>query len=400
MTLRRRVMYVQYMNPAGYPPLVHSARLLAGLGFDVLFLGTDALADALTFPRHERIEVRLMPFQARGWRQKIHHARFVSWVLATALAWRPSWVYASDPLSCPAALLLKQLLGRRVVYHEHDSPSREAAEGGVGTRFQRLVMRARRSIARSADVCVLPSAERARRFADTTGRSDALVVWNCPAKAEVSPAAHREADGTLRVLYHGSIVPARVPLSLLDALALTPAAVTLTIIGYETVGHERYTRELFAHAARLGVADRVTVVGPMSRDRLMQRGAGFDLGLALLPMASLDVNEQTMVGASNKSFDYLACGLSLLVSDRPEWVEAFVDAGYGRACDSRSAESIAASLRWFLDHPEERTAMGERGRRKVLSDWNYETTFQPVVERLTASRAGWAERVPSADPIR
>jgi glycosyltransferase involved in cell wall biosynthesis len=398
--MRGRVLYVQYTNPAGYPPLLHSARLLADRGFEILVLGTDALGEALTFARHERIDVRLMPSQSGGWRQKIHYARFVGWVLATALVWRPSWVYASDPLSCPVAALLKQLLGRRVAYHEHDSPSQEAAEGRAGTAFQKFVMRARRSVGRYADVCVLPCAERARVFAVTTGRSDAMVVWNCPTRAEVSPSAQRQPDGTLRVLYQGSIVPARVPMVLLDALALTSPAVTLTLIGYETVGHAHYVRELLAHAAGLGIAERVNVVGAMSRDRLMERCVRFDVGLSLFPIESRDVNEQTMVGASNKTFDYLACGLSLLVSRRPEWVETFVDAGYGRSCDPRSAKSIAEALQWLLEHPEERTAMGERGRQKILNDWNYDTTFQPVVERLMASGARWAERVPTADPIR
>jgi glycosyltransferase involved in cell wall biosynthesis len=395
----RRVLYVQYTNPAGYPPLLHSAHLLADQGFSIRFLGTDALADSLRFPRHDRVEVRLMPFQAGGWRQKVHYARFALWVMATAASWRPSWIYASDPLSSPIALLLKQLLGMRVVYHEHDSPSPQASEGLAGTRFVRLVMKARRALAQKADVCVLPNAERARLFTSATGRSDVLTVWNCPARSEIASGHHEASGQTLRVLYHGSIVPARVPKSVLEGVALTPPGVTLTLIGYETAGHARYIRELTESAAKLGIADRVRFDGPMSRADLMACCANFDVGLALLPIDSSDINERSMVGASNKPFDYMACGLSLLVSESREWIDTYVSAGFGRSCDPGSAASIAGSLQWFLDHPKERQAMGERGQEQIASEWNYEKAFGPVVTRLLSNAADWPERVPSVDPI-
>jgi glycosyltransferase involved in cell wall biosynthesis len=108
-----------------------------------------------------------------------------------------------------------------------------------------------------------------------------------------------------------------------------------------------------------------------------------DVGLAFMPKNSADVNEQTMSGASNKAFDYLACGLALLVSDLPEWRTMYVDTGVGLTCDPDDPESIAAALQWFIEHPVEMRAMGERGRQRILSEWNYEHEFDPVVGMLT-----------------
>src|SRR5689334_14172879 len=121
---KMRVMYVQYTNPAGYPPLQHSSRILANNGCEVLFLGTGALgADQLKFPRHPKIRVKQLPFCAAGWHQKLHYALFGLWALFWVLFWRPQWIYASDPLSCPVAALLSFVPGLRVLYHEHDSPN-------------------------------------------------------------------------------------------------------------------------------------------------------------------------------------------------------------------------------------------------------------------------------------
>ena len=107
-----------------------------------------------------------------------------------------------------------------------------------------------------------------------------------------------------------------------------------------------------------------------------------DVGLAFMPKDSDDINEQAMTGASNKPFDYLACGLALLVADLPDWRKMYVESGYGLVCDPDDPESIAVALRWFLDHPDEMRKMGERGRQRIAAEWNYETQFAPVWQRM------------------
>jgi len=72
----------------------------------------------------------------------------------------------------------------------------------------------------------------------------------------------------------------------------------------------------------------------------------------------------------------------LLVFDLPGWRENFVAPSYALACRSSDAESIARSLRWFMEHPEETRKMGERGRQRILTGWNYETQFQKVQKKM------------------
>jgi glycosyltransferase involved in cell wall biosynthesis len=383
LELSKRILYIQYTNPAGYPPLEHSSRILAGRGWQVLFLGTDALGShALRFPSHPSICVRQISFQPAGWRQKLHYLRYCVWVLGWALHFRPQWIYASDPLACPAALLLSCLPSVRVLYHEHDSPSNEISVRG----FQRLVLDARRRLARRAEICVLPNEQRGEQFVRDTGVKRAYVrcVWNCPAIDEITPPRSSNGTRELQLLYHGSIVPARLPPTVICALTYVPEHVRLSVVGYETIGHQGYVRHLREQAESLGVGRRVDFIGtvPTRRD-LLQLCRKADVGLAFMPKDSQNINEQTMLsGASNKTFDYLASGTAVLVTDIPDWRAMYVDLGYGLACNSDDPVNIAEALRWFLDHPTETRALGERGRQRVLDMWNYERQFEPVLEQL------------------
>ena len=379
-----RVLYVQYTNPGAYPHVDHSAELLADAGFEVLVLGTRRADDPLELTAHPRVRVKTMLHEPPGWRQKLHYARFAAWALLWTIRWRPQWVYASDPPSCPVALLAGSLPDVRVLYHEHDSPSvSDAGRVIVRTLSDKAIMRARQALARRCELVILPNEARAAAYTRTTGRDRVLTVWNTPLRREVAAPDHQDAvHSRLRALYHGSIVPARLPLTVIDALAALPATVTLDIAGYETMGHPGYVDQLLARAWQLGAADRVRMHGALRRADLMRVCATCDVGLALLPAQSADLNERAMVGASNKPFDYMASGLALLVPALPEWRATYVEPGFGLACDPASARTIEAALRWLLEHPEDRVAMGARGRQKILGDWNYDRCFAPVLDQV------------------
>ena len=374
-----RVLYVQYTNPAVYPPLEHSSHLLAKAGWQVLFLGTGALgAGALRFLPHDRITVRQMPFCPAGWQQKLHYLRFCFWVLWWTICWRPRWVYASDPLSCPIVILLSFLLGVRVIYHEHDSPAATS-----NSPFIRLCLAARRSLARRAEMCILPNQRRAEAFAQEMAKGpNIFCVWNCPTQEEIASPRQSHNGNELWVLYHGSIVPIRLPPTVLHALTKLPASVQLRVIGYETVGHRGYVRHLQETASQLGLGERVQFLGAMPRGELLAWCHRCDVGLAFMPKDSDDINEQAMTGASNKPFDYLACGLALLVTDLPDWRKMYVESDYALVCDPDDPESIAVALRWFLDHPDAMHKMGEQGRQRIAAEWNYETQFALVWQRM------------------
>jgi glycosyltransferase involved in cell wall biosynthesis len=377
----KHIAFIQYSNPAGYPPIEHSSRILANQGWKVLLVGIGvAWMEGLALPPHPNITVRQLPACTPGWRQKLRYVWFTLSAVVQTLAWGVEWVYVSDSLACPAGWLLSFWPGIRVIYHEHDWPT------DASSPFMKVVLRTRHRLALRATLCILPNERRAEQFKRTMGHAARVVcVWNCPTTNEVLPARPARNGDDLWIVYQGSIVPARLPASLIEALVRLPESVKLRVIGYETPGSRGYSRQLHTLAEKIGVADRVEFTGAVPRAEMFARCRQGDVGLAFMPKTSCDINEQAMTGASNKPFDYLACGLALLVSDLPDWRALYVDAGCALACDPDSVESVATALETFVRKPLEMRQMGERGRQRILTEWNYEYQFASVLACLNGA---------------
>jgi len=191
------------------------------------------------------------------------------------------------------------------------------------------------------------------------------------------------ASGNIWVLYHGSIVRERIPPSVVEALTLLPDRVRLRVAGYETAGSTGYIAELKSRAQALGIDRRVEFPGAIpQRADLLGITSQSDIGLALMPLKPTDRNFESMAGASNKPFDYMACGLALLVSDLADWRSMFVEPGYALSCNPDDPASIASAISNLVEHPDRMRAMGEKGRQRIRSEWNYENLFGPVLRRI------------------
>jgi len=380
----RRILFLQYTNPGGYPPLEHSSRLLARAGWEVEFCGIKSRSSAnLEFAPFPRVRQRSLPYQAPGLAQKLHYLRFGLWCLWHALRWRPHWLYASDALATPTAALIRRLTRCRVLYHEHDSPTL-AAQSDSG--LLKTVLRSRQKLGRHADIVVLPNQQRLAIFLETTQRTrPSFCVWNCPGLEEVpNPLPKRTNQNPLKVLYHGSIVPDRFGPSILEAVTACKHPVQVRLMGYLPAGHLNYGEQLTAKAKALGIADQFEYLGAIpQRADLIRLGAECDVGLCLLRIHDGDVNMQHMAGASNKAFDYLSQGIALIVPPDPEWERLYVQNGCAKTCPINDPAALAEVLTWMADHRDEVIAMGQRGHQLVATQWHYEKQFAPVLAHIS-----------------
>jgi glycosyltransferase involved in cell wall biosynthesis len=377
MRRSKRVLFVQITEVGGYPPLIHASTLMADAGWEVTILNAPIAGHALVFPSHPNITIWNTRTRASHLIGKPDYIKYMLTTAKLAGTLRPDVVYASDVAGAAPGLFASRVANASLIYHEHDSPNPNAPPS--------VLMRMRRAAARKAKLVLFPNAERARIVQAELGFSskNLQIVWNVPRRSEV-PTPRTQGNAVLKVYYHGNISPELLPMSVVEALCRLQSSVHLRIVGYESPGARGYGARLMTLGRQPDGRSLVEYVGSISRERLLQEATQADIGLSLMPQRTHDMNLRNLVGASNKAFDYMAAGMALLVSDLPEWRRVFVDSGYALAATPSDPQSIAASLSWFLDHPEERTAMAARNRAKIEADWNYETAFAPVLEALSA----------------
>ncbi|MCB9799923.1 MAG: glycosyltransferase [Candidatus Omnitrophica bacterium] len=186
--------------------------------------------------------------------------------------------------------------------------------------------------------------------------------------------------------FHGSVVPDRLPIALIEAMARLPEEYNLNVCGYETVGSMGYVNQIMEAAHKLGIKHRIHYHGALSmRKDIMNIVRKSFVGINLLNTNCADYNLQNMSGASNKPFEYLAGGAAVLVPNDPEWEKIFVQPGYGLSCDPGDPESIYQALKWCVENKDKIKLMGEAGRQKIFDEWNYEKQFGPIIDHMSFS---------------
>jgi hypothetical protein len=79
--------------------------------------------------------------------------------------------------------------------------------------------------------------------------------------------------------------------------------------------------------------------------------------------------------------------MALLVSDLEDWRRFYVSAGCAIACEPANIDNLVEVMGWCCAHSKRVREMGETGRQRILTEWNYERQFQPVLGMLSASLA-------------
>jgi len=376
------ISYIQYTNPAAYPPLQHSSRIFAKAGKKVLFLGTGSSgkSDKFEFPPHENIKVRRWKYLKAGLLQKIHYICFSIWASMFSWASGAKWIYASDMFSCPAALIAQKIFQLKVIYHEHDSPALNFEKKNITGRIQSYF---RNIVGRNADIVIFPNEARANLFRQQTGRKGPIqIVWNVPSLDEINLSNNLKPAHPI-LFYHGSLNEKRLPISVLEALQILDPGFELTFAGYSAGLSYDYGEWYISEAKKRGLDKRVKYLGAIiDRGSLLAACSKASVGLAFMPSITDDINMMHMTGASNKPFDYLACGLKLIVSDLPDWKHFYVNPKVAVSCNPESPVSIAQAVNQLFENNLENSFLEKKIKVLLLAEWNYENQFHNIYQRV------------------
>lgn len=372
--INRNILFVQFTDPAGYPPLQNAMRILENRGWKISILGRCVVETSkIKFEVPISGSFYWVPSSANRYLQYCFYSFFCLKAFFLMMSPRFAWIYGSDHWTLPILYVAKALFKKKIIYQEHDSPG---VQQGF---FMRLVLKLRPQVSAFSDIKIVPNL---KRIPENLNRDTWFEVRNYPARQGVTRSVEKRKDALI-AYYHGSINSARLPFSLLDAFEKIKFPFIFKFAGYESLQEQGYIKSWVESAQSRGLAEKVIYLGVLeSREDLSENGSKAHVGLALMPQSSQDINMMHMCGASNKPYDYLASECALLVSDLPEWNEMYVQAGLGLNCRPDSAQSVENCLTWFYENLNQTIDMGKKGRKRILDDWNYEHAFEVVVNKM------------------
>ncbi|MDS0281582.1 glycosyltransferase family 4 protein [Haloarcula onubensis] len=217
----------------------------------------------------------------------------------------------------------------------------------------------------------LPNGVDTTLFEPTTERDEPA-----PDRSETADTRPDDEAEPPVVVYTGNLGSAQPLEPCIRAMDELSHDATLRFVGD---GDERSRLE--ALTERLGLADRVEFVGLVDREAVPAHINGAAVGLAPIKDTS-----ELAYAMPTKAYEYLACGVPLVVTGRGE-VRRFVeDSGGGRHAEVDPA-AIAEELDALLDSPERRRRLGTAGREHVVEAYD-RANIADRLEDLLSSLAG------------
>lgn len=305
-----------------------------------------------------------------------------------AAHWRPDVVHANDGNTLAPAMWVARRTGARIVYDAHElwrdrnvrkdrplAPYVEALIETIGVHRSSAVITVSGSIA--------DWMQRTYRLGERP-----TLVRNAPRLAEEATASPGASRGALRrlaalgpdtsvIAYGGRITTSRGIEETLAALVHLPDDVHFVLLGY---GEEHYLDDLRAEAARLGVADRMHLVGAVEPAQVADALADGDLAVVYVRPVCLSYR----FSLPNKLFEAVHAGLPIVAAELPDTAALVRQHGVGEIFDLGSPQDLAAAITRVLAAPETYRAAAVRAAREL--SWEHEEKLLIELYRRVVSQ--------------
>lgn len=333
-----------------------------------------------------------------GLRQALRLPRF--WLAA----WRqlnrlqPTVVHCHDFDTLPPGWLWAKLHRRAVIYdaHEYYTELQRPRLGGsrIGKALLVLISTAEQVLSRTASAVVTVDERIARRYHNRRvviighypPRDFALPVVNSngfgAAPAQPAQPAEPAQQGAQEIgqtafqpiadphfatlVYAGRFSTDRgllVIAAALQRLAQQGLHPQLRLLGAWTNPAEE---QAFAAAAR-GLEAQIEHAGWVPFEHVAAQLRQCDIALAVLQPI-----ERYVAALPVKLFEYMACGLPVVISDFPANRQIVAGADCGLLVDPADVDAVAAALVRLLADPAEARRLGDNGRRAFVAQYNWQ----------------------------
>jgi len=396
VTARPSILMVLYANPDYYPPTFNAVGILSK-HFDIRIVCRKMDPEFRRWPANVAIE-RLGAYASAANKQnqstgaKLREfAMFAGAVHERIRTNRPRLIYAYDAHALSAVMWHLRKSAAPIIFHAHEVADPDRFR--ITSPGSWIVKFALRSI-NSAALTVFPDKRRAQAMLKRAQDSrEPMIVPNYPARNFASEIdVERLVDRRFaerRAIYIGPVAPDNGHLEAALAIRRVDPPATLDFVGWASPS-------TFVSQVRAAGGDHVSTTGWLSEYEKTKRLESASLGLCLYKPVS--VNWEHCATASNKIFEYAACGLPVVVPDRADFREALGREQWIEFADVNVPDSIAAAITKTLANRSRYISSSRAARRRFERALNYEIAFAPLLEKILEITG--SGRDPGAQPSR
>lgn len=335
-------------------------KALAAAGYDVNLI--------VTHTKEETVEgVHIVPLSNRE--SRIYRFFIKSWsALFKALKVNAEIYHFHDPELIPFGKILK-LFGKKVIYDVHEDvpmqiltkewikPGLRRAISGVFNWYEKNSVKLfNKVIAARPDI--------GRNFSQKM----VAVVRNMPVLGiidEVKPADIQVEKPY--VIYAGGITKARGIKEMVDAIGRLDGKIELWLFGpwdYQEYKEECKKSPGWKYTRDMGYVPLKVVYSYMKQ--------------AYIGIVNFLPAPNHISTMPNKPFEYMTCGLPVVMSNFDYWKELFGE--YAFFADPAMPEDIAKKIEYLLENPERAREFGEKGRKFIRETYSWEAEQEILLD--------------------
>jgi len=366
-----------------YPPTMNAAGVLADNGWSVDIVGIRIpTGDHIECPSN--VTVQYFDSLRKGLSLRVQFLLYVIWTALISRRNTYSFILAYDFMAVIPAFVAARMSRCIWGYHNHDLMASADCKG-----FYAILKYAELRLARKACVLSFPQFQRSQIFKTEANLTcDPHIVFNAPRLGwpNITIIDERIIKFKQRVdkiiLHQGNLTSRRGLDILIDTLPYLENNVGLCLVGKEQ--DSGFKDQALSRAVELGVSARLLILDVVSYNELPSITNACDIGLAV-PIAPDDascLNIQYLAGASNKIFEYMACGLPIVAPNAPAYRDLIQPPKHGVLYERAEPICLAESLKILLDDFSLREEISHNNICAFNQQFNYDHQFKVIIDSI------------------
>jgi glycosyltransferase involved in cell wall biosynthesis len=372
----KRVLVSIYIDPEFYPPTKNAILELASQVDEVLVLTRNQfISEVNIYPKNVRF-IKIGSYMTVQESEKINffrkiHGFFSYWmnyhyiILSKGI----DTVILYD--SIPLLVFFFGVKCKSITfwYHNHDMPdaqlSRKYSFGWLSAIFEHKAMKKIKYFS-------LPSKDRLMYYPNWIRMEDFFYIPNYPRLAQFKDINQNQRFEEFTIIFQGAIGEGHGLEDLISVISQVPD-VKLVLKGPVRVD---YRDKLIKLALNNKVEDRIRFKGLTSYNELIELTSKCHLGIAI--HQGKDEVSKTLGTASNKIYEYLACGLPIILHNNEQFRKN-LNSEHHVFFYNGKPEELLEIIKKVQNNFNQLSA---NARQNFITNYTFETNFLPVINKL------------------